>query len=131
MQRLLDTGAQPLLFKWFGDVIESSLLDGGHGIVNGTEGRNDNHGQLRCTLLDMGQDRHAVGIGQLEVGNHQVEAAGLESLYGLQAIFRLNEFQGQVAEQHGDYAPHADFVFNYQYVRSFFHYLYQGIEISA
>ena len=84
----LDAGQPPLHFGFFGsaaqqgqdfvvvvafgDVVESAVLDGLHAVGNIAVGRQQNHFDRGCGLLDAAHHLDAVAVGQFDIAQHDI-----------------------------------------------------------
>ena len=74
--RLIHDVQKIRLVERLGDEIESPALERADGGLDGAEGRDDDHRQLRIPGFAMLEDRHPAGTRHVEIGHHRVEILG-------------------------------------------------------
>ena len=93
LQRLLDQRAQLLEGDGLGQVVESAGLQRRHRVLGAAEGGDHRHRHVECLLRDVLDDAQAFAVGQVPVGQAEVERSAVEQALGLADRFRANRVE--------------------------------------
>ena len=110
LERLRDDLAHLVLVEWLGDEVERAALEGLDGGVDRPVRGDEDDGQLRLDLERPLEERHAVDLRHLEVGDDEIDVVLAEQVQPLLAVLRGQRVVPVARELRGEDLPEVRFV---------------------